>query len=224
MRVIFGKSRYLLLIFLLVGLLPACGNKKEAGDSEVISKRVKIDLKDGSAPVDGSVPSPLPPLTAPKPAERALPERKEPEKKEDAEAPRRPAIKIDLQDDKEAKKPAVKKASKQKPQAGKKASEVILSKSVDKAALSKPWALNIASFPSIIEAQTLTGKLKKAGYDAYITEFMKNGVRWHRVRVGFYYTRNEAAVAAKVIGKKLHLQSPWIVKAEKEEILARARR
>ncbi|MDO8427344.1 MAG: SPOR domain-containing protein [Deltaproteobacteria bacterium] len=218
-----------MLIFLLA-LIPACGNKKEAGDSEVISKRVKIDLKDGSAPVDGSVPSELPPqtevtpLTAPKPAERALPERKEPEKKEVAEAPRKPAIKIDLQDDKEAKKPAVKKASKQKPQAGKKASEVILSKSVDKAALSRPWALNIASFPSIIEAQTLTGKLKKAGYDAYITEFMKNGVRWHRVRVGFYYTRNEAAVAAKVIGKKLHLQSPWIVKAEKEEILARARR
>ncbi len=222
MRVTSRKFHCLTLI-LLLALVPACGKKKDKGDSEVISKRVKIELKDSAAPVEGSAVTEIQPAQVPAaPATRTAPapfvaEKKEPEKKTVAEAPAKPAIKIDLQDNKDKK-------TAQKPSNTKKAQAETDSKKIKKKVLTKPWALNLASYPDIHSAQALTGKLKKAGYDAYITDFTKKGVKWHRVRVGFYSTKKEALSAAKTIEKKFGIRNPWTVKPEKEELLARAKR
>ncbi|MBI5469382.1 MAG: SPOR domain-containing protein [Deltaproteobacteria bacterium] len=226
MRVMPRKFHCLTLI-LLLALVPACGKKKDKGDSEVISKRVKIELKDAAAPAEGSAATEIQPAQeAATPASRPAPapvvlEQKKPEKKVVAEAPAKPAIKIDLQDNKE-KKTAQKAPSGEKA-AAKKAPAKADAKKIEKKTLSKPWALNLASFPDMRSAQALAGKLKKAGYDAYITDFTKKGVKWHRVRVGFYSTKKEALSAAKTMEKKFGIRNPWTVKPEKDELLAKAR-
>lgn len=213
------RKFHLLTLILLLALVPACGKKKDKADSEVISKRVKIELKDGAAPVEGSAAPEV--QHAQVPAARPapfVPEKKEPEKAV-AEAPAKPAIKIDLQDNKKtAQKTQVNEKT-----ATKKAPAKADAKKLDKKALSKPWALNLASYPDIAAAQALAGKLKKAGFDAYVADFTKKGVKWHRVRVGFYSTKKEALSAAKTIEKKFGIRNPWTVKPEKDELLAKAR-
>lgn len=82
------------------------------------------------------------------------------------------------------------------------------------------WALNIASFPSLSEAQSLAGKLKKGGYNAYIAGFTKDSVKWHRVRVGFFASRSEAENTGKAIQSKFRVDKPWIARPEAAELKA----
>lgn len=87
----------------------------------------------------------------------------------------------------------------------------------DKALAKKPYAVNVASFPSMKEAQSLLKSLKASGYTAYTTEFTKDGIKWYRVRVGFYKSRDEATKVGDKLEAKYNIQSPWIVKPLKEE-------
>jgi len=82
------------------------------------------------------------------------------------------------------------------------------------------WALNIASFPSLSEAQNLAGKLKKGGYNAYVAGFTKDSIRWHRVRVGFFASKIEAAKAGEAIKSKFRVDKPWIAKPDAAELKA----
>lgn len=86
-----------------------------------------------------------------------------------------------------------------------------------KALAKKPYAVNVASFPSLKEAHSLLKSLKASGYTAYTTEFTKEGVKWYRVRVGFYRSREEASKVGDRLESRYNVQSPWIVKPPKEE-------
>lgn len=82
------------------------------------------------------------------------------------------------------------------------------------------WVINLASFPSLSEAQNLATKLKKAGHKAYVVKFTKESVQWHRVRVGFYPSRDAALKTGKSIKVKFNLDEPWVTKPDKAEFAA----
>src|SRR3990170_2285321 len=75
----------------------------------------------------------------------------------------------------------------------------------------KPWVINAASFNAKSSADELKNALKKGGYNAYYTEFFKDGVKWHRVRVGFYESEAEARGVANKIAGSYKLAKPWVV-------------
>lgn len=54
------------------------------------------------------------------------------------------------------------------------------------------WTIQVNAFPVERDAQGLTQKLKKKGYDAYVVSADIQGRTWYRVRVGNFATRQEA--------------------------------
>jgi len=54
------------------------------------------------------------------------------------------------------------------------------------------WVVQIASFVTDKEAQTLASKLKGKGYDANVASAEVSGKTWYRVEVGRLASRNEA--------------------------------
>lgn len=231
--VVAGAAALVVILILLV-FLPS--GKKETGEGEVISKRVKIDIQTmdtapidatttpaasfeqaavaplQSAPVQPVSPAPQPalePVTAAK-AEPAAPKAAvktpvkqiaEPVEKAIVKAPPR-----------EAKKKEAIAAKAKTSEKSRKVAEIS-----EKVLFTNPWAINVASFPSLAEAQTLAGALRKEGFKSYITDFSKDSVRWHRVRVGFFKTRESAEIAGRKIAGRFNVQSPWIVKPSKDE-------
>lgn len=55
-----------------------------------------------------------------------------------------------------------------------------------------PWAIQVNAFPHERDAQNLSQKLKKKGYDAYVVSADVQGKTWYRVRVGHFATRQES--------------------------------
>lgn len=117
---------------------------------------------------------------------------------------------------KEAAKPKAEKAVKKAEEKTKKVADV--SKRI--LAAEKAWVINMASFPSLAEAQNLAGRLKKFGYKAYVVKFTKDSVEWHRVRVGFFASREEATKAGNTMKTKFNLDQPWVTKPDKAEVRA----
>lgn len=203
--IIFGGA-VIVIAALIIFLFPPKGKKTDEGP-EVISKRVKIEIKDEPAP-------PAEVKTVP-PAGIAAGTKKAPEplRKETSAA----------QPKKES--PGITASKKQKPErATIQAKKAAASKKTAKASSSRPaaskeWALNIASFPSNTDAQGLTSALRSRGYNAYVTEFKNGKANWYRVRVGFYRTREEARRAGRAIASRIKLhQEPWIMKPPKTEV------
>lgn len=81
----------------------------------------------------------------------------------------------------------------------------------------RPWVINVASFSTKAQADELKSALKKDGYKVYSTEFFKDGVKWQRVRVGFYKTEAEAKRVSKKIASSYKLAKPWVVRPAKSE-------
>lgn len=229
---IIAAASAVIVIALLVIFLPS-GKKSDEGP-EVISMRAKVESPAPVEPVPaetapgapatdaaqpGTAPAPeAPGAAAPAPMGAApvhAPPAATVKKAEPApvlqpkasEPPVQPAVtKVEAPKAEEpVKKAEVKKE--RKPQAMKAKTDIA----------SKPWAINVASFVSLPEAQSLAGALKKAGYNSYITPFSKDDVQWQRVRVGFFTTREEAGNAGKAIQSKFRVESPWIVKPETRE-------
>ena len=222
-----------IVIALLVIFLPS-GKKTDDGP-EVISMRAKVEAPataeqqamppdtttTGVPAADGSLPGKAPqeaaPALAPAPMGAApvhtppvAPVKKaepapviQPKAAVQPEPPAQPA-------------PAVKAVEpRKKAEARKETKPAVKKAKTDNA--SKPFAINVASFANLPEAQSLAGVLKKAGYNSYITPFSKDDVQWQRVRVGFFATRAEAQAAGKAIQTKFRVESPWIVKPEPSE-------
>lgn len=83
----------------------------------------------------------------------------------------------------------------------------------------KQWAINTGSFSNKEEAEKFAAKLREGGYDTvYVTEFTKDNVNWHRVRVGFYRTQVEARKMETAISDKFHIDTPWAVRASSKEV------
>ena len=81
----------------------------------------------------------------------------------------------------------------------------------------RPWVINVASFGTKAQADELKNALKKDGYKVYTTEFFKDGVKWHRVRVGFYKSEAEAGGVSKKIASSYKLAKPWVVRPATSE-------
>jgi len=82
----------------------------------------------------------------------------------------------------------------------------------------KPWAVNVASFTSEPSARALKKRLDEAGYNSYVTMFVKDGVTWYRVRVGFYSTRDEAVKTGSTISGKFDKPGVWPVAPQEGEV------
>lgn len=246
-----GGAGAIIIIIALTFLLPS--SKKQGIDSEVISKRVKINLQNETAQVEksaapdaSSIPAAqkavVPVKEAQKTAQQPVVPTQEPPKKEVKPEPPVKAAKAEAPAKKEVK-PEVKKASESEPvkevkkengtakkalkperTEPKRKIETVEAKAVKKkapeavkAAALKPWAINVASFPSLMDAQNLVARLKAAKFNAYITEFKKEGIKWYRVRVGFFTTKDEALKSGKKIQSKFRVETPWVVKPAKDE-------
>lgn len=224
-------SRVALLIILLiaaVGVLiysfyPYYGQKEKAYTPRKIVKRVKIEppspevkvaLKEGPKEEKTQNKGKIKEKEVAKKEEKRpevpkpeiFPPLKMKEKKIAKEPPREEkAIKEAI---KAVKKEAVKEVQKEKKESIKKVSS-----------LSKPWAINVSSTGSEEEARELAEKLRKKGYNSYVTRFKdKEGIVWHRVRVGFFSSREKAKAVAQKIGQELTITDYWIVKPSKEEV------
>ena len=81
----------------------------------------------------------------------------------------------------------------------------------------RPWVINVASFSTKAQADELKSALKKDGYNVYSTEFFKDGVKWQRVRVGFYKSEAQARVVSKKIASSYKLAKPWVVRPATSE-------
>ena len=79
-----------------------------------------------------------------------------------------------------------------------------------------PWVINVASVQSKANAQHVLDRLKKGGYNAYIDEAQQDGTLWHRVRVGFFPSKEEARRTAQEISQSYGLQGPWLAEQPQE--------
>lgn len=223
----------------IIFFLPT-GTKEPEEGTEVISKRVKIDLQgEGQTPGIDETGAPASPVTgegvpvAPEaqtavtepitPQETSTVAITEPVKAAEsvkkavpAAAPKETPVKAAVKE--EPKKEEVRKEAPKKvvAEAEPKPKAVKVKKASSPTA-GKPWAINVASFPDVKEAQKLKISLEYAGYKSYITEFTKEDVKWFRVRVGFYRTKDDAAKAGNAIRAKFRVDTPWIVKPAKGE-------
>jgi cell division protein FtsN len=64
--------------------------------------------------------------------------------------------------------------------------------SVKKASLEAEFTVQVAAYPSIKDAETLSASLVKKGYPAFPIKVMVNGTEWYRVSVGSFKNRQEA--------------------------------
>lgn len=83
----------------------------------------------------------------------------------------------------------------------------------------KPWVVNVASFSQEKEAINFAKTVRSAGYTSYVTEVTLNGVKWHRVRVGFFKTRAEANKVGEDLSRKFKQPGAWVVKPKRGELL-----
>ncbi|CAG1066278.1 hypothetical protein BAC1_01886 [uncultured bacterium] len=231
------------IILLLLKFMPFGDSGSQGPD--VISKRVKIELQDTAtdisastdvstegniaqtAAVEPAAPAAqqMTPVVPEKPAPaQAKPETRTIEAKPAIVPAPAPALRQVEQAVKVEKKAPIEKAEAPKAvqtvKTVKKTVEQPKKTAAKRITASNAWALNIASFPSLSEAQGLAGKLKKGGYNAYVAGFTKDSVKWHRVRVGFFASRDEAARASKAIQSKFRVDKPWIAKPDASELKA----
>lgn len=67
-----------------------------------------------------------------------------------------------------------------------------LPSSVKKASLEAEYTVQVAAYPNIKDAETLSASLVKKGFPAFPLKVMVNGTEWYRVSVGSFKNRQEA--------------------------------
>ncbi len=80
------------------------------------------------------------------------------------------------------------------------------------------YAIHVASFHGEKYARRLERAIDSAGYNAYVTTFIKDDVNWHRVRVGFFNTATDAKKTSAIISKRFKQPGAWIVRPPKDEV------
>ncbi|MBI3398083.1 MAG: SPOR domain-containing protein [Deltaproteobacteria bacterium] len=215
------KKRTIILVIILVVITGGAGayffyfrdtGTAPAPEPEKVVKRVKIevpataDKKEAIAP--GSMPAQAPPSAAV--------QAPTPQKEVAKPAPPQPAVAK-----KEEVKPAVKEVAPEK--------KIVAQKEKSKPAVKrnltytemkyKPWAVHVASYRSMEEAQAIVKKLKQDNYNAYLTEFNLKGRQWYRVRIGFYALEKEAKEIGKKISSSYNISGIWTVKPVKKEVI-----
>jgi len=170
-------------------------SKSDVPNQVIVSKRVKIDVKDAVLPTI---------------------EKSEDKKPVSRNARRKPkkAEKKHVTATKKTKTVKVKKPLKK---TGKKHRAPLKT-------IKKSWVINIASFTRRSEAEKLKKRLSSSGYNVYITEFQKGSTLYYRVRVGFYSTSNEARKKGRAIASAFRgIRTPWVSKPGMDEIIRHTR-
>lgn len=228
----------LLTTLLFLGVLSCSRGDKEAGKAgeDVVSKRVKIDIKELERAGEGAPERPLSQFGAEKAGPiKLFPTEEAPKTPAAApsappQPPAAPEVKLTeqaLREEPRKTAPAetarVARIEEGKPRASnKKADKTPRPPSTIKEAIRRPWAVNVASFSNRRDAEGLKDVLKASGYYSYTADFVKNGKKWYRVRVGFYGTRDEAARESRTIARSFGIPTaPWVVKPPIEEVLRR---
>ena len=194
---------------------------EDASGPIVVSKRVKIDLKAFDArPVEtATANAPVGQKEAPSDEPEAKHEENPARQNQAMDAKAKATLVIDKvkkEVEESGQAPKAEKAAKKKDAPISRKKELAL-------LLKQPWVVNAASFSTSSEAVVLSSRLTEDGFNAYVTEFTKDGKKWHRVRVGFYSTKRGAVHASKAIAAKHRVKSPWVAKAAKEEIVKNAK-
>ena len=65
------------------------------------------------------------------------------------------------------------------------------------------WAVQVAAYPSLDEAQARVLSLREEGHDAYRIEAFVKGQTWYRVRIGPYASKSAAEAASGELGVAL---------------------
>lgn len=204
--IIIGAVSAAIVLALIFIFMPS--GQQSSDEHEVISKRAKLTEETveeapsvaPAAPVESS--APVEPVVAAAPAEPApIPAVKE--------APASPTVE---------RKKTVEGAPVKKTVENERKTTKAAKASQPRKPETKEWAINVASFASLPEAQNLAISLRKAGYKSYIADFTRDSVKWHRVRVGFFSTRADAEKSGREIQSKFRVDTPWIVKPESAEL------
>jgi cell division septation protein DedD len=80
------------------------------------------------------------------------------------------------------------------------------------------YVVSIASFKERSKAVALRDKLSRGGYGAYVTETTKDGVKWYRVRYGFFEGYSEATAFKNKLVKKFQVKGAWVDKPNSAEV------
>lgn len=198
-----------------VALLLAFGGCGGSDEPEVVSKRARIEIPADLVPGRPEPGVPTEPATEAakaKPMGAALPTPVTETAKPESQAPGTKTTTVRAP---EPPKPTATAKAEPVPTPVKKTSKPSV-----KTSTSGAWAINVASFTDRKNATDLEAGLEVAGYNPYITEFMKDGRKWYRVRVGFFRTRDEAVTTGGRIKSRFNVGSAWVVRPSAEEIEA----
>ncbi len=236
----FGASVGLFAVLLILLssslVLSGCGKgDSEEARGEVVKKKMALNLPDDLKEVDlravEDISPPAEPaevIKKPEPVKVATPE---PLKKPELQKPapvktaKKPDVKW-VQPKAPVEKGAIvrKKRAVKKPAAPKPAVTARKTAAPKKTAVSSgSYAISVASYQEMDHANTLKERLEANGYSSYITSFTKEGVKWYRVRVGFFKSGAEADVALTGISNKLKVEGAWVVKPSETEIARHSR-
>ncbi|MBI5598670.1 MAG: SPOR domain-containing protein [Deltaproteobacteria bacterium] len=228
------KKLFLLVVILLIvggGVLLfylfKAGKTPRSGEHKIVSARVKIETVMETTGVPTTTPSVTtntPSVTTNTPSSTA-------------NQPSSTAVKP-VVEEKPSKRPLVKPSEKPVTKAAEKPADKAVAKPVEKTIKQtaqarttstagtpakkpvryKPWAVHIASVASKKEAAELKSAVAGKGYKVYVTDFNKEGLKWYRVRVGFYSTRKDAQKAASSLAKQFENIDAWPVMPSKDEV------
>jgi hypothetical protein len=82
----------------------------------------------------------------------------------------------------------------------------------------RAYAVNVLSARSQKGLISSAIRLMREGYPVYITSAEIDGVRWMRLRVGFFETKIEASLQRMKINDLLRIHNSWVTETEQEEI------
>lgn len=84
--------------------------------------------------------------------------------------------------------------------------------------LQKTWALNVVSTTDPKLAFDIMRRLQTTDHTVYTYKFTTQGKDWHRVRLGFFATREEAEKANQRLMAQMNTPNSWIVQPGPEEL------
>jgi hypothetical protein len=82
----------------------------------------------------------------------------------------------------------------------------------------RAYAVNVLSARSQKGLISSAIRLMKEGYSVYITQATVEGMRWMRLRVGFFETRIEASLERMKINDLLRVRNSWVTEVGREEL------
>jgi cell division septation protein DedD len=198
----FNRFFLLLVIFSFTHSLAVMGCSSEPSEELKVTKRMKIEYPK-KAPVKKAPKKTVKKkvVKTAKPDVKWVSPRKATIKKKSAAKPKPAPVKTAVA--KKASPPAKKKASVSSPSAAKSGTNYVIS---------------LSSYRERGKAVALAGKVTSDGYNAYVTETVRNGTTWYRVRCGFFEGFTEATKVKDKLAKRYFAKGAWVDKPTGAEV------